>query len=94
MEREFSDLKMDRVECPKCGATWINGQHRWSGTGTLGSEADLAGLVCNDHGDFQCINPAKGQEGGDTWEKRMEDLNTFGVKYGEGRSDWWNNTDV
>ena len=28
-EREFSDLKIDRKECPKCGATWINGQHMW-----------------------------------------------------------------
>ena len=31
--REFSDLSMSRTECPKCGATWINGEHRWSGTG-------------------------------------------------------------
>ena len=25
----LSDLKLDRKECPKCGATWINGQHVW-----------------------------------------------------------------
>ena len=62
--REFSDLTMTRAECPKCGATWINGEHRWSGTGNKGSELDLAGLVCNKLGDFQCINPAKGQDGG------------------------------
>ena len=31
-EKEYSDLSMTRVECPKCGATWINGQHYWSGT--------------------------------------------------------------
>jgi hypothetical protein len=23
-ERELSDLKLDRKECPKCGAIWIN----------------------------------------------------------------------
>ena len=72
--KEMSDLSMSRAECPKCGATWINGQHRWSGTGVRGSEIDLAGLVCNKLGDFQCINPKKGQDGGDTWEKRLEFL--------------------
>jgi hypothetical protein len=72
--KEMSDLSMNRAECPKCGATWINGQHRWSGTGVKGSEIDLAGLVCNKLGDFQCINPKKGQDGGDTWEKRLEFL--------------------
>lgn len=73
-KKEFSDLSMTRVECPKCGATWIDGQHYWSGTGKKGNELDLAGLVCNTVGDFQCINPKKGQEGGDTWAKRLEDL--------------------
>ena len=58
----------------KCGAVWINGEHRWSGTGNKGSELDLAGLVCNKLGDHQCINPMKGTEGGDTWAKRLEDL--------------------
>lgn len=71
MSREFSDLKLERVECTKCGAIWINGQHRWSGTGAKGNNLDLAGLVCNMMGDTNCINPAKGQEGGDTWEKRL-----------------------
>ena len=89
-DRQFSDLSMSRAECPKCGATWINGEHRWSGTGVKGSELDLAGLVCNKLGDFQCINPAKGKDGGDTWEKRMEDLDKFGEKYEEGESQWWN----
>ena len=73
-EREFSDLKLERKECPKCGATWINGEHRWSGTGNKGSEMDLAGLVCNNLGDDTCINPMKGRAGGDTWAKRLEDL--------------------
>ena len=73
-EREFSDLKIDRKECPKCGAIWINGQHMWH-TGNKGSEADLAGLVCNKLGDAQCINPIRGDESGDTWEAREGDLN-------------------
>jgi len=73
-DKEVSDLSISRAECPKCGATWLNGQHYWSGTGKLGNELDLAGLVCNKLGSFQCINPRRGQEGGDTWEKRLEDL--------------------
>jgi hypothetical protein len=81
--KEMSDLSMSRAECPKCGATWINGQHRWSGTGVRGSEIDLAGLVCNKLGDFQCINPKKGQDGGDTWEKRLEFLDKMRSENGE-----------
>ena len=85
-DRELSDLTIERKECPKCGAVWINGQHYWSGTGNKGNELDLAGLVCNNLGDNQCINPVRGQDGGDNWEKRMEDLERFGEKK-EGR--WW-----
>jgi len=88
-DREFSDLKIERKECPKCGATWINGEHRWSGTGVRGSEKDLASLICNKLGDAQCINPQKGAEGGDTWEKRLQDLETFAEKYGNGEEQWW-----
>ena len=77
-DRELSDLKLERKECPKCNAIWINGEHRWSGTGNKGSELDLAGLVCNNLGDHQCINPKKGMEGGDTWGKRLEDLEKMG----------------
>tara|TARA_B100001939_G_scaffold180540_1_gene155670 strand:- start:243 stop:518 length:276 start_codon:yes stop_codon:yes gene_type:complete len=80
--REFSDLTLSRAECPKCGAVWMNGQHTWA-TGAKGSEEDLAGLVCNKLGDFQCINPMKGKDGGDTWEKRMEDLDKFGKDQAE-----------
>ena len=69
-DREFSDLTMTRAECPKCGALWINGQHYWSGTGALGDPHDLAGLVCNKLGDHRCINPKRGSDTGDTWEKR------------------------
>ena len=85
-DRELSDLTIERKECPKCGAVWINGQHYWSGTGNKGNELDLAGLVCNNLGDNQCINPVRGQDGGDNWEKRMEDLEKFGEEK-EGR--WW-----
>ena len=85
-DRELSDLKLERKECPKCGAVWFNGQHYWSGTGNKGNELDLAGLVCNNLGDNQCINPVRGQDGGDSWDKRMEDLERFGEEK-EGR--WW-----
>ena len=81
--KELSNLSMTRVECPKCGAIWINGEHRWSGTGMKGSDLDLAGLVCNTLGDNKCINPAKGQEGGDTWEKRLEFLDKGQSEDGE-----------
>ena len=40
-------------------------------TGKKGNELDLAGLVCNNHGDETCINPCMGMEGGVTWEERM-----------------------
>jgi hypothetical protein len=72
MDNEFSDFKLERKECEKCGATWINGKHVFRGTGSSSenSELDLAGLVCNKYGNEQCINPKKGQEGGQTWEYR------------------------
>ena len=71
-DQSFSDFKLERKECEKCGATWINGQHGWRGTGaqTKDSELDLASLVCNKLGNHQCINPKKGEVGGDTWEYR------------------------
>jgi hypothetical protein len=69
-DKELSNLKLERKECPKCGATWINGNHIWRGTANEGSELDLAGLVCNKLGDDTCINPAKGREGGTSWEYR------------------------
>lgn len=84
-DKELSDLSLSRKECPKCGAIWMNGKHTWA-TGAAGSEIDLAGLVCNKLGDTQCINPQKGVEGGDTWDKRMEDLENMGEEK-EGK--WW-----
>ena len=73
-DKELSDLSIERKECPKCGALWINGQHYWAGTGKLGNELDLAGLVCNNLGDKTCINPVVGKEGGVTWAQRLESL--------------------
>ena len=61
--------------CPKCGAKWMEGVHYWS-TGTKGSEADLAGLVCDNlpsEDIHLCINPARGTDhGGQTWEERAK----------------------
>ena len=65
---------MNTKTCPKCGATWIDGQHYWSGTQKKGNELDLAGLVCNKLGDETCINPCKGSTSGITWAKRLEQL--------------------
>ena len=76
-DRELSDLSLNRKECPKCHAIWINGEHYWSGTGNKGNELDLAGLVCNKLGDHQCINPLRGQEGGDTWADRLTTLKKY-----------------
>jgi hypothetical protein len=69
---------MDTKICSKCGATWLEGQHYWSGTGNKGNELDLAGLVCNNLEDItECINPLRGERGGDTWAKRAEKLKDF-----------------
>ena len=65
---------MDTKICPKCQAKWLDGQHYWA-TGKPGNEADLAGLVCDQHGNDQCINPLRGTDhNGDTWEKRRETI--------------------
>ena len=85
-DRELSDFKLDRKECPKCGAVWMNGQHYWA-TGAVGNELDLAGLVCNNLGDTTCINPKNGLDGGDSWEKRLEDGKKFADEH---EADWWN----
>lgn len=74
MKKSLSDLSLERKECEKCGALWINGQHYWAGTGKLGNELDLAGLVCNKLGDDRCINPCRGMDGGQTWAKRLTEL--------------------
>lgn len=61
---------MNTKICPKCESRWVDGQHYWH-TGKLGDPHDLAGLVCNTLGDSTCINPCKGSDSGDTWDKRM-----------------------
>ena len=76
--KQISELKINRRECSKCGAVWLNDQHIWTGTGKPGNDLDLAGLVCNKLGDHQCINPSKGLEGGITWEERLVKLNEDG----------------
>jgi hypothetical protein len=73
--KEVSSFSMERKECAKCGAVWLNGQHMWTGTGNKGNELDLAGLVCNsmskeDPDYTKCINPKRGSTGGQTWEYR------------------------
>ena len=86
-DKEMSDLSMSRAECPKCGAVWINGQHYWSGTGKKGNELDLAGLVCNKLGNHQCINPKRGSDGGDTWAKRLSELEENGPEMDKDMTD-------
>ena len=68
--------------CPKCDARFMGNQHYWK-TGAEGCPHDLAGLVCNDNGGDECINPWRGSTSGMTWEKRMreveEKLNDFDI---------------
>ena len=40
--KEVSSFSIERKECEKCGAVWLNGQHMWTGTGQKGNELDLA----------------------------------------------------
>ena len=48
----------------------MDGKLFWR-TGKEGKLEDLAGLVCDQYGDDQCINELKGTDhGGDTWERR------------------------
>ena len=56
-------------QCPVCESRWIGDQLYWC-TGKEGCPHDLAGLLCNDINDSNCINPCKGSTSGQTWEKR------------------------
>jgi hypothetical protein len=68
--------------CPTCEAKFIDGQHFWS-TGKKGNPLDLAGLVCNVHcGGRPCINPLKGEVGGQTWESRAGNLEALLKEHG------------
>ena len=64
---------MQRKECEKCGAVWLDGQHYWH-TGAAGDNKTLSNLVCGIVESNLCINPEhkKGHIYGeaDTWEKR------------------------
>ena len=61
---------MNLKVCNKCGAQFMDGKLFWR-TGKEGKLEDLAGLVCDQYGDEQCINELKGTDHkGDTWEKR------------------------
>jgi|DEB0MinimDraft_10_1074344.scaffolds.fasta_scaffold26095_3 hypothetical protein len=75
-KKETSDLSIDRKECPRCKAVWLNGQHIWSGTGKPGDPETLSNLVCGLVEDPKCINPShkKGHIYGekDTWKKRSK----------------------
>ena len=73
VDKELSDLSFSRVECPRCGAIWMNGQHYWH-TGQKGDEETLSNLVCGLKDFHDCLNPSHksghiyGEK--DTWEKR------------------------
>jgi len=85
---DLSDLSLERKECSKCGAVWLNSQHIWA-TGALGNEKDLAGLVCNMVLSELCINPKKGVEGGDTWEARAKKLDSLQIEIKNyGKPEW------
>lgn len=76
-DKELSDLKLERKECPKCGAIWLNGQHIWNGTGAKGDEEVLNNLVCSKFRDGTCINPKARDEmyaNKDSWAKRLSHL--------------------
>jgi hypothetical protein len=79
MDKQTSDFSLSRVECPKCGATWLNGQHYWR-TGARGDEETLSNLVCSTVDSPECINDkyVKGKiyPNKDTWKKRSDFINT------------------
>ena len=77
---------MDCQKCNKCGATFFpngeGGYHlRWA-TGKVGRAEDLAGLVCIPYGNNQCINPMRHITTGDTWAKRLAELDRLEKRNG------------
>lgn len=79
--KENSDLSLNRKECPKCSAVWLDGKHYWSGTGREGNEETLNNLVCAKLGDHTCINPkrlmGKQYDAADSWEKRSQFIDNW-----------------
>jgi len=79
MQMDFPQVK----KCTKCGATWLDGQLFWA-TGNTGSDADLAGLVCDQlegEATVLCINEQRGKKhGGDTWEKRAAKIDQLDLE--------------
>jgi len=73
MSAESSDFNVKRVECPRCGAKWLNDQLYWS-TGAKADERDLSNLVCGLRDFNDCINPSHKTSHiygeADSWEKR------------------------
>ena len=66
----------------------MDGQHYWA-TGKPGNEEDLAGLVCNDHGNLNCINPARGLiSTGMTWAQREWELRRMDRKIKAALEEW------
>ena len=63
--------------CPHCQSNWIAGQLYWS-NGKIGCPHDLAGLLCNEHGTEECINPCRGSTSCQTWEQRREFIDNLG----------------
>jgi len=68
---------METRTCPKCKATWIDGQHYWTGTNKKGNETELASLVCDKFGNDSCINPCKGTTDGKGWENRLNNMDAI-----------------
>ena len=65
---------MSNRNCPVCGAHWVDNQLYWS-TGKPGKDADLNALVCRrlaPEKAIECVNPAKGTDGGVGWEERIK----------------------
>ena len=75
-DKKLSNLSVERKECPRCKAVWLNGRQYWSGTGKPGDPETLSNLVCGLVEDPKCINPSlkKGHIYGekDTWKKRSK----------------------
>ena len=63
--------------CNECGATWIDGQLYWRESGKEACPHDLAGLVCNEIKDPDCINPCLGSTSGVTWLHYQNELERY-----------------